>query len=123
MKLDLDDCWFERNGILLSSLKAISEFPVELDLYSRWWDWFNSLHFGAFIVASSFPMVESTRLKDLATKMKTILAVMDQREESLLATMVQGDKRVKLLEQSMTSLSKYLETHQVLRFTPIDSFS
>lgn len=68
-------------------------------------------------------MVESTRLKDLATKMKTILAVMDQHEESLLATMVQGDKRVKLLEQSMTSLSKYLETHQVLRFTPIDSFS
>lgn len=46
-------------------------------------------------------MAENTRLKDLAAKMDTMLAVMDQRDEC-----------IKVLEQSLMTISQYIENQQ-----------
>lgn len=46
-------------------------------------------------------MAESARFKDLTAKMDKMLAVMDQHDE-----------RIKLLEQSLATISQYIESHQ-----------
>lgn len=46
-------------------------------------------------------MVESTHLKDISAKMDTILAAIDQRDE-----------KIKMLEQSITTITHYIENHQ-----------
>lgn len=56
-------------------------------------------------------MAESTRLKDINARLDTMMAVMEQREERLLAAMDQHDESVNLLEQTLSRLSLILENH------------
>lgn len=60
-------------------------------------------------------MAEATRMKDLIARIDTIFSVMDQREERLLATMDERDERVKLVEQSLSQISKCLEALQLAK--------
>ena len=43
-------------------------------------------------------MVDGTRSKELSAKMETTLAILDQKEE-----------KMKLIQQSLASITKYLE--------------
>lgn len=52
-------------------------------------------------------------VKDLAVKIDNMMTMMDQREERLLAAMEQRDDRIKLLEMSLQSISKFIEAQIV----------
>lgn len=58
-------------------------------------------------------MAENTRLKDLIAKIDNMQVAMDQREERLMAAIEHRDDRVKLLEISLQSISKFIEAHMV----------
>lgn len=48
-------------------------------------------------------------MKDLYAKLDIILTFMDQREERLLMAMDKREERVKVLEQSLNNILKYIE--------------
>lgn len=56
-------------------------------------------------------MAENTLFKDLIAKIDNMQVAMDQREERLMAAIEHRDDRVKLLETSLQSISKSIETH------------
>lgn len=64
-------------------------------------------------------MVEHTRLKELFTKLETVMAVLDQKEEKDRVK----DERMTLIEQSLASIAKCMETLQTqqLRTSPSQS--
>lgn len=67
-------------------------------------------------------MAESTRIKELATKVDTMMIVMDQRvqrEERMMAFINQTDERMKLMEQFMINLTTMMENQQGLRSAAI----
>lgn len=57
-------------------------------------------------------MAESTRMKELTSKVDTMMIVMDQRvqrEEKMMAFRDQTDERMRLMEQSMINLTALIE--------------
>lgn len=58
-------------------------------------------------------MVEGNHLKELAAKLDNMQAIMEQPKERLMAAIDQHDDRVKMLEMSLQSISKFIETQIV----------
>lgn len=54
-------------------------------------------------------MVEHTRFKALSSKMETVMAVLDQKEEKDRAK----DERMAIIEQSLASIAKCMESLQL----------
>ena len=86
------------------SCKSKKLLSVECES-SRW----REIHYilvGSFTLQSGILiMVEATRLKDFVAKVKSVLVVMDQKEEWF-----------KLLKQSITSISSFVEAQQAKGF-------
>lgn len=58
-------------------------------------------------------MVEGNHLKNLAAKLDNMQAIMEQPKERLMVAIDQHDDRVKMLEMSLQSISKFIETQIV----------
>lgn len=54
-------------------------------------------------------MAEHTRLKELSTKLEIVMVVLDQKEEKDKVK----DERLALIEQSLTSIAKCMESLQM----------
>lgn len=54
-------------------------------------------------------MVENTHLKELSAKIETVMVVLDQKEKKDQA----NDECMSLIEQSLTSIAKYMESLQL----------
>lgn len=60
-------------------------------------------------------MAENTRMKELSTKVETMMIVMEQRiqmEDKMMAAIDQTDDRMKMLEQSIINLTSMIEQQQ-----------
>lgn len=60
-------------------------------------------------------MAENTRMKELTSKVDTMMIVMEQRiqrEDKMMAAIDHNDERMKMLEQSIINLTSMME-HQL----------
>lgn len=68
-------------------------------------------------------MAESTRMKELTSKVDTMMIVMDQRvqrEEKMMAFRDQTDERMRLMEQSMINLTALIENQHRAQTTSLE---